>query len=189
MPESRRANGVAGITLALLMAGCAHHPVPSVSQDAPLTPRLGQPVTAADVARWDRDVFPDGRGLPAGAGRPAEGARLFQQHCQTCHGAGGRGASAEELAGAESPLRSATPDKTIGSYWPYATTLFDFIRRAKPMNAPGSLSANDVYALCAYLLHRNGLIDADTEMNAQTLPALRMPNRDGFVGIDARLPR
>lgn len=184
MPE-RRTLASALAAAAALAAGCASLDLPGT----PAAPRLGLPVSVAEVARWDRDVFPDGRGLPPGAGRAAEGAALFRRHCQACHGAGGRGASAEELAGATEPLSSATPDKTIGSYWPYATTLFDFIRRAKPMGAPGSLTADEVYALSAYLLQVNGVIDADAEMNARTLPAVRMPNRDGFVGIDAAAPR
>ncbi len=170
----------AAAALALLTAGCASAPAP-----APLpAPRLGQAVTAAEVARWNGDVFPDGRGLPPGRGVAADGDALFRLHCQICHGPAGRGASAEELAGSNEPLTSETPDKTIGSYWPYATTLFDFIRRAKPMGAPGSLTADEVYALSAYLLSINGVIDAAQEMNARTLPAVRMPNRDGFVGVD-----
>ncbi|HSV70253.1 MAG TPA: cytochrome c [Methylibium sp.] len=179
-PEARHGSA---IVLALLLAGCA-----SRGADAPAlaAPRLGQPATAAEVARWDLNVFPDGRGLPPGRGLVADGALLFQAYCQICHGPAGRGASAEELAGGSEPLTSATPDKTIGSYWPYATTLFDFIRRAKPMGAPGSLSADEVYAISAYLLQINGVIDGAQAMDAQTLPAVRMPNRDGFVGIDAR---
>ena len=171
----------AAAAMALLAAGCAGTPAP-----APLpAARLGQPVTATEVARWNGDVFPDGRGLPPGRGLAPAGEVLFRPHCQICHGASGRGASAEELAGSSEPLTSETPDKTIGSYWPYATTLFDFIRRAKPMGAPGSLSADEVYAISAYLLQINGVIDAAQEMNAGTLPAVRMPNRDGFIGVDA----
>lgn len=171
----------AAAALGLAVAGCAGTPPPSALP----APRLGQPVSAVDVARWNGDVFPDGRGLPPGRGLAADGEALFRLHCQICHGAAGRGASAEELAGSSEPLTSETPDKTIGSYWPYATTLFDFIRRAKPMGAPGSLTADEVYALSAYLLSINGVIDAAQEMNARTLPAVRMPNRDGFVGVDA----
>jgi cytochrome c len=154
----------------------------------PKAPRLGVPVSADEAARWDLNVFPDGRGLPPGRGKAAEGELLFKQHCQVCHGVEGRGASAPELAGGSEPLTSPTPDQTIGLYWPYATTLFDLIRRAKPMYAPGTLSADEAYALSAYLLLINGVIDGKQEMNARTLPAVRMPNRNGFVGIDAQLP-
>lgn len=173
--------------LALLCGGCAVPPSP-----APLPlqgPGLGRPVDAATVARWDRDVFPDGQGLPAGRGDAVAGAALFRQLCAACHGPGGRGASAEELAGGSEPLTSPTPDKTVGLYWPYATTLFDFVRRAKPMTAPGSLDADAVYALTAYLLFANGLVGERDVIDARTLPAIRMPNRDGFDGIDARIVR
>ena len=148
-------------------------------------PKLGAPVTAEAIARETLNVFPDGRGLPDGRGTVAEGASLFAKHCAACHGRDGRGASAEELTGASRPLDRPDADKTIGSYWPYATTVFDFVRRAKPMNAPGTLDANDVYALSAWLLHANGVIAADAVMDPQTLPAVRMPNRDGFIRIEA----
>lgn len=175
----------AAAAMAVAVAGCATAPEPTRLPAA----RLGQPVGTAEVARWNGDVFPDGRGLPPGRGLAADGEALFRLHCQICHGAAGRGASAEELAGSSEPLTSETPDKTIGSYWPYATTLFDFIRRAKPMGAPGSLTDDEVYALSAYLLRLNGVIDAAQAMDARTLPAVRMPNREGFIGIDARPPR
>lgn len=148
-------------------------------------PKLGMPVSAEAVAREALNVFPDGRGLPDGRGSATEGASLFAKHCAACHGRDGRGGSAEELAGASRPLDHPDADKTIGSYWPYATTVFDFIRRAKPMQAPGTLDANEVYALSAWLLHANGVIAADAVMDAQTLPAVRMPNRDGFIRIEA----
>ena len=149
-------------------------------------PRLGRPLSAAEAARWDLSVYPDGRGLPAGHGNAVEGAVLFEQKCVVCHGPGGRGATAEELAGGTAPLTDKSPDKTIGLYWPHATTIFDFTRRAMPMFAPGSLSSDEVYALTAYLLFANGLIAEAEEMNAATLPKVQMPNRNGFVGIDAK---
>lgn len=165
--------------VALLIAGCA---VPTQKVEPP---RLGVAATAADAARFDLDVFPDGRGLPAGRGNVAQGAPLFAQHCAGCHGSRGRGASAEELVGGSEPLNSAFPDKTLGLYWPYATTLFDFIRRSKPMTNPGSLSADEVYALTAWLLAADGVIAADAELDAAALAAVKMPNRLGFIGIDA----
>lgn len=152
---------------------------------ADLAPRLGQPLSAQEAARWDLSVFPDGRGLPPGRGTAVQGAALFADKCAVCHGPGGRGATAEELAGGSAPLTAKSPDKTIGLYWPYATTIFDFTRRAMPMFAPGSLSADEVYALTAYLLFTNGVIAEADEMNPTTLPNVRMPNRNGFVGIDA----
>jgi cytochrome c len=158
----------------------------SLASAADLAPRLGQPLTAQEAARWDLSVFPDGAGLPAGRGTAVQGAPLFAEKCAACHGTGGRGATAEELAGGSAPLTARSPDKTIGLYWPYATTIFDFTRRAMPMAAPGSLSADEVYALTAWLLFANGVIAETDEMNAMTLPKVRMPNRDGFVGIDAK---
>lgn len=148
--------------------------------------KLGRPLSPQEAARWDLSVFPDGRGLPAGRGNAVEGAVLFEQKCAVCHGPGGRGATAEELAGGTAPLTAKSPDKTIGLYWPHATTIFDFTRRAMPMFAPGSLSSDEVYALTAYLLFANGLIAEAEEMNAISLPKVQMPNRNGFVGIDAK---
>ena len=152
-------------------------------------PRLGTAVAVEDAARASFNVFPDGRGLPPGQGNAAQGAALYRQHCAVCHGAAGRGATAEELAGGTEPLTARSPDKTIGLYWPYATTLFDLTRRSMPMFAPGSLTPDEVYALTAYLLFENGVIGERDEMNPTTLPRVRMPNRNGFIGIDAPLPR
>jgi cytochrome c len=165
--------------LAALLAALA-------AQAAGPLPRLGMLVSPAEAARGERTVFPDGRGLPPGHGSAVEGAALYRAKCASCHGEGGRGATAEELAGGSGALTSAAPDKTIGLYWPYATTLFDFTRRAMPMDAPGSLSDDEVYALCAYLLFANGLVGEREEMNARSLPAVRMPNRDGFEWVDAQ---
>jgi cytochrome c len=151
-------------------------------------PAFGEPATAAAIAAHDEMVFPDGTGLPAGRGNAASGAVLYQAHCVACHGAGGRGGPGGELAGAAEPLTSDTPDQTIGTYWPFATTLFDFIRRAMPLHAPGSLSNNEVYALCAYLLAENGIIAHDAEVDAAVLAAIVMPNRDGFIRLDAPRP-
>lgn len=164
----------------LLAAVC----LPWAVSSQPLGPRLGQPVDAHAAQRGNWNVYPDGRGLPPGRGTAAQGARLFQQQCAVCHGERGRGASAEELVGGSEPLTSRWADKTIGLYWPHATTLFDMIRRSMPMFAPGSLDADAVYALTAYLLAEEGLIAAEAEMNAATLPAVKMPNRDGFVPVD-----
>jgi cytochrome c len=149
-------------------------------------PAFGEPATAAEIARHDTMVFPDGAGLPPGHGDAATGAALYaKKHCIACHGQGGRGGPSGELAGGTEPLTSDTPDQTIGTYWPYATTLFDFIRRAMPLHAPGSLSDDEVYALCAYLLAENGIIAPDAELDAASLAAITMPNRDGFIWLDA----
>ncbi len=184
------AKATALVLLAALAAPASPaEPTRAVISTQLIAPRLGQPLSAADIAAADLTIFPDGRGLPPGRGIAIDGAALFKQHCAACHGEGGRGATAEELAGGTEPLTSRTPDKTIGLYWPYTTTIFDFIRRSMPMHAPGSLTADQVYALTAYLLQANGLIGERDEINATTLPRVRMPNRDGFVGIDAQANR
>lgn len=149
-------------------------------------PKLGVAAAADVVARWDTTVFPDGRGLPQGRGTPQEGKAIYNKKCSNCHGPEGRGETAEELSGNELALSDPDTSQTIGSYWPYATTLFDYTRRAMPMDAPGSLTADEVYALSAYLLQINGVIADGEEMNAATLAKIRMPNRDGFKRIDAK---
>ncbi|MEM7543567.1 MAG: cytochrome c, partial [Pseudomonadota bacterium] len=141
-------------------------------------PRLGQERAAASASEI---IDPRGLALPQGSGSVADGRRLFSAMCVSCHGARGRGGVADELAGGATELTSEHPDKTIGTYWPFATTLFDFIRRAMPMTAPGSLSDQQVYALTAYLLHENELLGPDDSLDARTLKAIRMPNRGGFV--------
>lgn len=170
--------------LAALVAGVSGCAAPSLTPPEN-APHLGRPADPQVLARQRLNVFPDGSGLPAGRGTVAEGGALYARHCAACHGRDARGGSAEELAGAVRPLNDPDADRTIGSYWPHATTLFDFIRRAKPMGAPGTLSADEVYALCAWLLHANGVVPADAVMDAQSLPAVRMPNRDGFIRIEA----
>ncbi|MBR8167969.1 cytochrome c [Burkholderia cenocepacia] len=142
---------------------------------------LGQPVDAATIAAWDIDVASDGSGLPRGTGTVARGAHVFADTCAMCHGAAGQGGVGDPLVGGIGSLTDAKPKKTVGSYWPYATTLFDYIRRAMPYNAPQSLSADDVYAVTAYVLHLNGIVPDDATLDARTLPRVKMPNRDGFV--------
>ena len=153
-------------------------------------PKFGKAITPEAAAKWDLSVFPDGAGLPVGHGTAAQGEKLFEEKCAVCHGPEGIGASAEELRGGKTEdLSGASPDKNIGAYWPFATTLFDFTRRAMPMTAPGSLSADEVYAVTAYMLHVNGIIGKEDEMTRDTLPKVNMPNRDGFIWIDAKKPR
>jgi len=144
------------------------------------TPHLGQPIGQPDLAEWDINVLPDGSNLPPGRGTPAAGAKIFAEKCALCHGENGRGGHAVRLIGGP-PKASLDGGKTIANYWPYATTLFDFIRRAMPFTAPRSLSDDEVYSLVAYLLAENKLIGENDEMNAGTLPQVRMPNRDNFV--------
>jgi cytochrome c len=149
---------------------------------------LGTPATPGQVAAWDIDVRPDGVGLPAGRGSVAAGAVLYAAQCAACHGARGADgaiAPALRLAGGQGSLGSARPVQTVGSYWPYATTLFDYIRRAMPFNAPQSLSAEELYAVTGFVLHLNGLLPAEAVLDAAGLAAMRMPNRDGFRPVEA----
>jgi cytochrome c len=146
------------------------------------TPDLGRPATPEEVAVWDISIGPDGAGLPPGNGSPQEGAAVYAAKCLPCHGEKGSGKPNDQLVGGLGTLTGDQPAvKTVGSFWPYATTLFDYVRRAMPFNAPRSLSDHEVYAVCAYILQLNGIIGEGTVMNAQTLAKVQMPNRDGFV--------
>ena len=147
---------------------------------------IGRPATQAEIAGWDIDVSPDGTGLPAGQGSVREGADIYAQRCAACHGAHGEGRPMSRLVGGIGTIFSARPQKTVGSFWPYATTLFDYIRRAMPFDAPKSLGADQVYAASAYILYLNGIVGEDAVMDAATLPKVRMPNRDGFISPDPR---
>ncbi|MEQ8664072.1 MAG: c-type cytochrome [Gammaproteobacteria bacterium] len=151
-------------------------------------PRLGRPLAPAVAHAHVSVVFPDGHGLPPGQGSVHDGARLYAARCRSCHGVDGRGGPGGELAGGRPDLTAAQPDQTIGTYWPYATTVFDFIRRAMPMDAPWSLGDDEVYALTAYLLHLNGILPATAVLDAAALAAVRMPNADGFDAIEAPGP-
>ena len=133
--------------------------------------------------QWNISISPNGKGLPQGQGTAAQGAKLFAIQCAGCHGPDGIGASAEPLMGEVGSLTSDYPEKTVNSYWPYATTLFDYIRRAMPINAPFSLSADEVYALCAYILSKDGIVSPEAVLDEQTLPKIKMPNRDGFIAV------
>ncbi len=141
---------------------------------------LGQPLGARELAGWDIDVRADGAGLPAGKGDAQTGARLYAEQCAACHGAKGEGRPAVGLAVGAGSLATARPLKSVGSFWPYATTVFDYIRRAMPHQAPQSLKTDEVYAVTAYVLHLNGIVGPGDEMNATTLPRVKMPNREGF---------
>lgn len=141
---------------------------------------IGQPVSESELRRWNIDVGADGAGLPPGQGSVEAGRAIYEAKCLACHGVEGKGQPMDQLAGGQGTLTSAKPVKTIGSYWPYATTVFDYVRRAMPLDRPQSLSADEAYALTAYLLNVNGIVDSRAIMNAQTLPKVRMPNRAAF---------
>jgi cytochrome c len=166
-------------TLAVVLAGCASasFPAPRATE----TPNLGREATPAQIADWDISVGPDGVGLPPGKGTAAVGALVYEQKCQSCHGAQGAGQPNDRLAGGQGTLATKAPVRTIGSYWPYATTVFDYVRRAMPYTQPQSLTDDEVYAVTAYLLNLNGIIGEREEMNVQTLPKVTMPNRVNFI--------
>jgi mono/diheme cytochrome c family protein len=142
---------------------------------------FGRPATAEEIKLWDIDVRPDGKGLPEGSGTVARGKSVYEQNCEACHGPNGQGGIKDRLVGGHGSLATDTPVKTVGSYWPYATTLFDYIHRAMPYQAPGSLSVDDTYAVAAYILNLNGILPPDGKLDWNTLPAINMPNRAGFI--------
>jgi mono/diheme cytochrome c family protein len=143
---------------------------------------IGRPATPAEIAGWNIDIDRDGNNLPPGSGSVSHGHEVFDQQCVACHGAKGEGGVGDRLVGGQGTLATPKPVRTVGSYWPYAPTLFDYIRRAMPQNAPQSLSNDDVYAVSAYILNLNGLLAADATLDAKTLSAIKMPNRSMFVG-------
>jgi cytochrome c len=146
------------------------------------SPNLGKAASPEEIAPWDTSIGPDGAGLPPGSGTPRQGERVFLAKCVGCHGDKGSGKPNDQLVGGRGSLGPGqTPVKTIGSFWPFATTVFDYVRRAMPLNQPKSLSDDEVYAVVAYLLWLNGVAGENDTIDAKTLPAVRMPNRDGFV--------
>jgi mono/diheme cytochrome c family protein len=145
------------------------------------TPNLGKPIDEAAIAAWDISILPDGTGLPKGSGTPAQGAVIYADKCGSCHGDNAKGGSAAALVSDREIAGISAAQKTIRNFWPYATTIFDFIRRAMPFQAPRSLTDDEVYALTAYILSENKLIGANDTVNAQTLPKVKMPNRENFI--------
>jgi S-disulfanyl-L-cysteine oxidoreductase SoxD len=146
------------------------------------SPNLGKIITPEDVAPWDISVSPDGAGLPPGGGTPKQGEAVYASKCLACHGEKGAGKPNDALVGGIGSLAGDKPPvKTVGSFWPYATTIFDYVRRSMPYNESKTLTNDELYAVAAYILQLNGIIGENDTMNAQTLPKVRMPNRDGFV--------
>ena len=146
------------------------------------TPNLGKPVSPSDLAAWDIFVMPDGTGLPPGSGTAAQGTKIYAEKCAACHGDGGKGGPAGPPLVGGPPLSSAIEAlKTVGNYYGDPTPVFDFIRRAMPFNEPKTLTNDEVYALTAYLFSLNKIVGENDVMNAQTLPQVKMPNRDNFI--------
>lgn len=189
IPDGMRAL-LAGLALGL--CSCAAGEGAQEAAQTPAVFGLGRAATPEDIAAWDIDVMPDGTGLPAGSGTVAAGRAVYAAKCAACHGPTGKEGPYDRLVGREPregfPFGrdpALLPQRTIGNYWPYATTLYDYVARAMPADRPGSLEANEVYAVVAFLLHANEIVPADAVMDAQTLPRVVMPARDRFV-IDNR---
>jgi len=152
--------------------------VPALAQ----APQFGHPITPADIVPWDISIGPDGAGLPPGSGTASQGQVVYAAKCQACHGEKGAGGPNDTLVGGMGSLAAGkSPVKTVGSYWPYATTLLDYIRRAMPFPETKSLTNDEIYAVSAYILNLNGIVGTDEVLDAQSLPKVKMPNRDGFI--------
>jgi len=178
--------GTLGVLL-LALAGCGGDLGAAgdraAQTDGPDRFGFGAPADEARIARWDLHVYPDGAGLPPGRGTVAQGEGVYLARCAACHGPTGVEGPNNVLVGNE-PWGDFPGGRAIGAYWPYATTIFDYTRRAMPMDAPGSLTVDETYAVVAWLLHRNEIVAADAVMDATSLPAVRMPARDRFVPDD-----
>jgi cytochrome c len=167
------------VAVAALLGACATQMTETVVPTR--GPNLGRTPTPQEIRAADISIPPSGAGLPAGSGDAKAGAQVYASKCLACHGEKGAGKPADALVGGIGSLATPKPLRTVGSYWPYATTLFDYTRRAMPLQNPKTLTDDEVYAVSAYILFLNGIIAENAPMNAQTLPLVKMPNRDGFV--------
>lgn len=166
----------------VVLAACA---AAWAQTQSPTYQGVGRTPTQAEIRAWDIAVGTDGKELPPGSGTAQEGAKIYAEKCATCHGANQeRTPLGPALVGGKGTLTTLHPAITIGAYWPFATTIFDYIHRAMPRSLEGSLSANEVYSLTAFLLYRNGIIKESDVIDAKTLPKVQMPNRFGFVPPD-----
>ena len=182
---SRLLLGITALSVAVavvaILWGAGLLPRASGSAAFPAGPGLGRDAPQELVAALDISIAPDGAGLPPGQGTSQDGIRTYGQVCAACHGNRGRGGMGGRLTGGIGTLNSDDPIRTVNSYWPYATTLFDYIRRAMPLGAPQTLTDDQVYGLVAFLLSVDRIVEPGEVVNAETLPRIRMPNRNGFV--------
>ncbi len=162
----------------IVVSALAIAPFVSNSQESV---RLGTPISQDQLAEFDLVAEPNGNGLPAGSGTARQGKAVYDTRCAACHASNGEGVTGNTIIVGGDMQSEGTPLRTVGSYWPLASTVFDFVRRAMPADAPKSLSNDEVYQVVAYVLYMNGIVDEDQELNATTLPQVEMPNADGFV--------
>jgi cytochrome c len=181
------------IVCALVLSACRlDSRTDNVGEETPRQFGIGRSAPAADIALMNIDVSPNGAGLPPGSGSAQQGAAVFAKNCAQCHGPNGQGmppAYPQLIGGPKGSFNFAEDPsipRTIGNYWPYATTLFDYIRRAMPLTAPGSLTPDQTYAVVAFLLTREGLVSDSAVLDARSLPAVQMPARSHFVEDDRR---
>lgn len=178
---ARKSVLLAFLAAALVFGGVWRAQAQDQAQSKSAHPNLGRPLTPDEISKLDITVTPDGRGLPEGSGSVEQGEKVYAGKCQVCHGAQGKGGPMDPLTGGIGTIASAKPLKTPVSYWPSATTIFDYVRRAMPLNAPESLSNDEVYALTAYILSIDAVVPKDAVLDAKSLPQVKMPNRDGFI--------
>ena len=169
------------LSLVLLVSAAAYGQKADIEKPGRRRLEIGRIVTQQDTHGKDTFVTPDGKGLPAGRGNAMEGKNLFERRCGRCHGSRGEGADDQAVAGGIGSLATPKELRTVGSFWPHAPGVWDYVNRAMPFNQPGTLAADQVYSVVAYMLYLNKIIDEKAEMNATTLPLVKMPNRDGFV--------
>lgn len=150
---------------------------------------FSEPATEEDIERVNWSIFPDGENLPDGSGTATQGKAVYEMYCASCHGMDGEGTIANKIVGGRGTIDSDSPVRTVGSFWPYATTVFDYVRRSMPYTAPMSLTNEEYYAITAYILNKNDIIAADAVLDRNSLPKVRMPNRDGFVNAYPDIPQ
>ncbi len=176
---------VPAITCMLAFGACfAVGPVAALAQSPNTSPILGKPISEADIKAWDIDAAPSGKGLPGGSGTAAQGAKVYADKCAACHKpdlTGGGAPGAGRLIGGAPLTNGIETPKTIANFYGHSTTLFDFIRRAMPFQAPRTLTSDEIYAVTAYILAQNRIIPEGQVMNAETLPKVKMPNADNFI--------
>ena len=167
---------IPGVAASILLLGAAAAQSPHY--------KVGTAPTEEQIKAWSITILPDGTGLPEGKGTAAEGKDVYDRRCSECHGNKAQGADSVPLIGGKGSLASPKPLKTVTSYWPYATTVWDYVNRAMPFDTPGVLTNDQVYAVVAYVLFLDGMVEENQELNRETLPKIQMPNRDGFIPDD-----